>query len=152
VFNHFPYKEALALELVAEKITLVAADAHALLETGTPALEVLECVGGRVLQLALEDSELSAVVARELLHPDAERAARAAEYIPLCNLLEAVLVQAREEGSVRGDLALEVVAKRLSAAMASIVAETSTRAADALRRDLKILFDIWLYGITERSL
>src|SRR5437588_84205 len=45
---------------------------------------------------------------------------------------------------------LEIVAKRLSAAMASIVAETPTRSGDALRRDLKILFDIWLHGITER--
>src|SRR5437660_4288083 len=147
VFNHFAYKEAFVLEIVAEKITGVAADAYALLETGTAALDVLECVGARVLELALDDTEQSAIVARELLHPDAERAERAAEYIPLCHLMEAILIQAREEGSVRGDLALEIVAKRLSAAMASIVAETPTRSGDALRRDLKILFDIWLHGI-----
>src|SRR5579864_6074293 len=75
VFNYFAYKEALVLELVADKITGVAAHAHALLETGTPALEVLESVGTRVLELALDDAEQSAVVARELLHPDADRAA-----------------------------------------------------------------------------
>jgi AcrR family transcriptional regulator len=152
VFNHFPYKEAIVLELVANKVSVVAAEAHVLLETGTAALEALTCVGERVLEIALEDPERSSIVARELLNPDAERAARAAEHIPLCHLIEAILVQAREEGSVRGELALDVVAKRLSAALASLVAEASTRGADVLRRDLNILFDIWLHGITERSL
>jgi AcrR family transcriptional regulator len=152
VFNHFAYKEALVLELVGEKVGMVATEAHALLETGTTALDVLSFVGMRILELALADPEQSAVVARELLHADADRAARAAEYVPLCHLVEAILIQAREEGSVRGDLSLDIVAKRLSAAIASIVAETTTRGADALRRDLNILFDIWLHGITERSL
>jgi AcrR family transcriptional regulator len=152
VFNHFPYKEVLVLELVSDKIRLVATDAHALLENSTPALDVLSHVGERILVLAQDDPEQCAIVARELLSPDAERAERAAEYVPLCHLFEAILLQAREEGSVREELPLEIVAKRLSAAMASIVAESTTRESGALKVDLTVLFDIWLHGITERSL
>jgi|SRR5579872_426383 len=150
LFNHFPYKEALALELGAEHVAQVAHGAHALLEAGTPALEVLERVCALVLEASIEQGERAVIVAQELLHPDPERAARAADRVPLCSLLEAILAQAREEGSVRQELPLDVVAKRLCAILTTIVAQVTHDAALA-RRELAVCFDILFHGISERS-
>lgn len=150
VFNHFPYKEALALELAADGIRRVAAQAHALLESGMPALDVLRHSMEHILGGSLRDGERAAVVAQELLHPDPERAARAADIVPLGSLIEAMLEQAHEEGAIRADLPLDVVAARLSAVVASIVSGVTTRDPAILRRDLSVCFDVFLNGISER--
>lgn len=151
VFNHFPYKEVFALELAADSISRVAQYAHALLEAGAPATEVLECVAERILDSALTQGERAVVVARELLHPDTERAARAAERVPIRTLLEAVLIQAREEGSIRAELPLDIVANRVCALLAGIVAQIMTTDADLLRKDLSVSLDVIFHGISERS-
>ncbi len=151
VFNHFPYKEAFALELGAEGIRQIAERASALLEAGMPALDVLDRCAHQLLDAGLVQGECMVVVARELLHPDEERAIRAAERVPLCHLIEGVLLQAREEGSVRDDLPLDIVATRMSAILTSILAQIMTRDPQVLRRDLSVCFDIWLNGISERS-
>jgi AcrR family transcriptional regulator len=150
VFNHFPYKEALALEIGAENIQRVAERANALLEAGTPALEVLQRSACAFLDSSIEQGECAVIVARELLHPDPERATRAAEGVPLSDLFEAIMIQAREEGEVRGDLPLDIVAKRVSAILTSIVAQAMTRDAADARRDLAVCFDVLFYGISER--
>src|SRR5438105_2255112 len=54
-FNHFPYKEALALELGAEGIHHVAERAHALLESGCSAVEVLKKTAEWMLDSAIGD-------------------------------------------------------------------------------------------------
>jgi AcrR family transcriptional regulator len=150
VFNHFPYKEALALELGAENIQRVAERAHALLEAGTPALDVLQRSARSFLDTSIEQGECAPIVARELLHPDPERASLAAERVPLNDLFEAILVQAREEGDVRGDLPLDIVAKRVGAILTSIVAQVLTYNAADARRDLSVCFDVVFNGISER--
>ncbi|MGI8968541.1 MAG: TetR/AcrR family transcriptional regulator [Chloroflexota bacterium] len=150
VFNHFPYKEAFTLELASTSIQHTAHAAYALLEAGTPALDVLERTAERVLNIALEQGERAAVVARELLHPDGERASWAAERVPLSALISAILTQAREEGTVRSDLPLESVANRISSVIISIVAQVMISDAVSLRRDLSVCLDVLCNGITER--
>src|SRR5437764_10063070 len=83
VFNHFPYKEVLALELASDSVQAVAERAQALLEAGVPSMEVLQCAARQVLEAAIERGEVAVVVARELLHPDPERAERAMQLVPL---------------------------------------------------------------------
>jgi AcrR family transcriptional regulator len=151
VFNHFPYKEALALELGAQNIQRVAQHAHARLEAGVPALEVLQETAERVLAVCEQRGECAAVVAQELLHTDPERAARAAGRVPLRALFEAILLQAREEGSLRDDLPVEIVAKRISSILTSIVAQIMTTDAEVARRELSVCFDMLFNGISERS-
>jgi AcrR family transcriptional regulator len=150
VFNHFPYKEALALELGADNIQNVAERANALLEAGTPALEVLQRSARAFLDSSIEQGECAAIVARELLHPDPERATRAAERVPLNDLFEAIMIQAREEGEVRCDLPLDIVAKRVGAILTSIVAQAMTCDATDARLDLAVCFDVLFNGISER--
>jgi AcrR family transcriptional regulator len=151
VFNHFPYKEAFALELAAAGIRAIAQRAYALLEAGTPALDVLQSVSTWVIDLAVEEPEVTVVVARELLHSDAERAARAADHIPLQKLFEAILEQALEEGGIREDLPLDVVSDRFSCIITSIVAQVPGGDISVLRRNLSISFDMLFHGITKRS-
>lgn len=151
VFNHFPYKEAFALELGAASIQNVAQRAHALLESGVPALEVLERVGNWVLDSAIDQPHVAVVVARELLHSDSERVQRAAEHVPLEKLFEAILEQAREEGGIRDDLPLDVVSSRISSIIISVVAQVATCESSVLRRNLCICFDMLFNGITKRS-
>jgi AcrR family transcriptional regulator len=151
VFNHFPYKEAFALELGAASIQSVAQRAHALLESGVPALEVLERVGGWVLDSAIDQPHVAEVVARELLHSDTERVRRAREHVPLEKLFEAILEQAREEGEIRDDLPLDVVSSRISSIITSVVAQVATCEPSVLRRNLHICFDMLFNGITKRS-
>jgi AcrR family transcriptional regulator len=151
VFNHFSYKEAIAVELASEGIQEVAQRAQALLEAGVSALEVLERTAEWVLDAALEDGELAVVVARELLHPDPGRALRAAQQVPLREIFEAILVQAREEGAVRNDLPVDVVASRIAAVLRSIIAQVLGSDLEQLRRELTVCFDMVFNGIRDRS-
>jgi AcrR family transcriptional regulator len=151
VFNHFPYKECLALELGEEAIRRIGHRAHALLEAGVPALEVLQQAAEWVLDAAMAEGDVAVAVAQELLHPDPERAERAARQVPIRDILEAILVQAWEEGSVRDDLPIDVMASRISAVLTSIVPQVTARDPQHLRRDLSICFDIVFNGIMKRS-
>ena len=150
-FNHFPYKEALAVELEADGIQEVAQHAQALLEAGTPALDVLQRTAEWVLERSIGDGDRAVVVARELLHPDPERARWAAEQIPLRAIFEAILVQAREEGTLRSDLPVQVVAARLSSVLRSIISQILLYDPEQLRRELAVCFDIVFNGIVDRS-
>lgn len=151
VFNHFPYKECMALELGAEAVRKVGHRAHALLESGAPALEVLQRAAEWILDAALAEGDVAVAVAQELLHPDPERTERAARQVPIREILEAILVQAWEEGSVRDDLPVDVMASRISAVLTSIVPQVTVREPQHLRRDLSICFDIVFNGIMKRS-
>ncbi|HEX8917426.1 MAG TPA: helix-turn-helix domain-containing protein [Chloroflexota bacterium] len=151
-FNHFPYKEACAVELAADGIESVAQKAHCLLEFGLPALDVLCRTAEAVLEAALQDGERAAVVARELLHPDPERAQRAAQQVPLYEVIEAILVQAREEGSVRSDLPLDVVASRICGVVRGMSAQILSSDPAQLRLELAVSFDMVINGIAERRI
>jgi hypothetical protein len=70
--------------------------------------------------------------------------------VPLYALIEAILVQAREEGDIRADLPLDIVAKRVCAILTSIVAQIKTSDASSAHRDLSVCFDVLFNGITER--
>jgi AcrR family transcriptional regulator len=151
VFNHFPYKEAFALELAAKGVTEVGNRAHALLEAGVPALEVLQRTAQWALEEAIAQGELAVVVARELLHSDPERARRAAQQVPLCDIFESILIQAREEGAIRSDLPVEGIAQPLSAIFRCLLLRVKKADAEFLRQELDISFEIVLNGITDRS-
>ncbi|MGH2448602.1 MAG: TetR/AcrR family transcriptional regulator [Chloroflexota bacterium] len=150
VFNHFPYKEAIALELGACGIQQVVQRAYALLENGTPALEVLERTAEWVLDSAAQDSELAVVLAQELLHTDPGRSGRAAEQFPLREIFEAILVQAQEEGSVRQDLPLDVAASRISSILRTVLSQVRSYPIDQLKRELTVCMDIVYNGIRDR--
>ncbi len=150
-FNHFPYKEALAIELASEGVQEIAQRAQALLESGVSALEVLERTGEWVFEAALEDGELAVVAARELLHPDPGRALRAAQQVPLREIFEAILVQAREEGTVRSDLPVDVAASRISTELRALISQILCTDVEQLRRELSVSFDIVFNGIKDRS-
>jgi len=149
-FNHFPYKEALALELGAGRVQTVADGARALLEAGTPALDVLQQIGAWMLDMACDQGELAVVVARELLHPEADRATSAERQMPLQGLFEAILQQAREEGAVRDDLSLQVVATGLSGVVTGMFARVLRAKREDLQTELAICFDMVFNGITDR--
>ncbi|GAC1513399.1 MAG: TetR/AcrR family transcriptional regulator [Chloroflexota bacterium] len=149
-FNHFPYKEALALELGAHSINQIAHRAHGLLEAGTPALDVLQQIAHWALDTATRQGELAVVVARELLHPDEERATRAARQMPLQDMFESVLIHARDEGDIREDLPLDVVAARLSAVVTCMYGQALSVGSEKLHQELAIFFDIVFNGITDR--
>lgn len=151
VFNHFPYKEAFALELGAAYVRRIAEQAQALLESGVPALEVVQRAGTWLLQSAFADPDVAVVVARELLHSDSDRAARAAEHVPLERLFEAMLEQAREEGALREDLPLDLVAARVSAILTCLVSQVASCPPAILWRNLAVCFDMLFNGITKRS-
>jgi AcrR family transcriptional regulator len=150
-FNHFPYKEALAVELASEGIQDIAQHAQALLEAGVPALDVLRRAAELVLASALRDGELAVVVARELLHPDRERAGRAAQQFPLREVFEAILGQAREEGAVRADLPLDIVASTVATMVRQIIQQILCKDEQRLRCELHVSFDILFTGIADRS-
>jgi AcrR family transcriptional regulator len=151
VFNHFPYKESLALELASEGVQRIAQRAHALLESGVPALEVLERSADWMLTTALEEPEIAQIVARELFHSEAERSARAADHVPVEQIFEAILAQAQEEGTLREDLPMDVAASRLSLVVIMLVGQAGGTPADTLHRNLSVSFDMLFNGIIKRS-
>jgi AcrR family transcriptional regulator len=151
VFNHFPSKESIALELAADSMQRIAESAQALLESGMPALDVLQNAARSILETSLTQSELSAAVARELLHSDPDRCARAQLLVPVKHITEAILWQAREEDAVRPDLPLDIVAERFTSLLVLIVAQAATSDAATLHKHLNVCLDILFNGITERS-
>jgi AcrR family transcriptional regulator len=151
VFNHFPSKESIALELAADAVEHIAQQAQAQLESGTPALDVLQFAARGMLEVSLEQGELAEAVARELLHHDPERAARANSLVPLRGILEAILLQAREEDAVRADLPLDVVAERFTALLLQMVGQVATCPRERLISHLAVCLDMMFNGITERS-
>ena len=151
VFNHFPSKESIALELASDTMQRIAEAAQALLESGMPALDVLQTTARSILDASVSQGELSAAVARELLHSDPERSAHAHQLVPMKHIVEAILVQAREEDAVRANLSLDIVSERFSALLTQIVAQVSTCEAGTLREHLAVCIDILFNGITERS-
>jgi hypothetical protein len=104
-----------------------------------------------VLDLAIRQGEIAAVVAQELLHTDPKRAMRAEQQVPLRDIFAAILLQAREEGTIRNDLPLDVVASRISAVLKGVIAQVLNSDAQQLRRELSVCFDIIFNGIIERS-
>lgn len=151
VFNHFPYKEAFALELGAAMVHRAGERAQALLEMGTPALDVVQLVGDWLLQAAIADPEVAITVAGEVLHSDPARAARASSHVPIRELLEALLDQAREEGGIRESFPTDIAAARFSTVIAGLVGQVACREPAALQRDLDLSFDMLLHGIVKRS-
>lgn len=150
VFNHFQHKEALAVELAARDIEMIVARAQALLDAGTPALEVLQRVGLGILDAAIDEGEVAVIMARELLHHNPERAAQAADKVPLSRIFEAILEAAREEGSIRRDLPLDQVAARLSSILRMVWLQAARGEPDVLRQEMDVCFDIVFNGITDR--
>jgi AcrR family transcriptional regulator len=150
VFNHFPYKEALALELAAARVQSVAQRAHALLESGLPALHFLRQVSEWLLEEATEQGEIAAVAARELLHPDPERALRAAEHFPLVSVVEALLLQAREEQTARGDVPIRHMVEIMSHVLIRALARATVATRNQMREELAVCFEIVFNGIRER--
>ncbi len=151
LFNHFPYKEALALELTADGVQEITHRVHACLEAGMPALEVLQRAAAWILDAAVVAGELAVVAARELLHPDPERAGRAAGQLPVCELFEAILIQAREEGAFRDDLPLEIVASRISGILRLTLMQVMTQSVQQLQRELDVCFEMVFNGIRRRD-
>lgn len=150
VFNHFQHKEALAVELAARDIERTVHCSHALLESGVPALEVLQRMAHSILDAAVEEGEVAVIMARELLHHNPERAAQAAERVPLARIFEAILEHARQEGAMRQDLPLDQVAARISSILRSIWLQANRQDPNVLRREIDICFDILFHGITDR--
>jgi AcrR family transcriptional regulator len=149
-FNHFPYKEALALELGADGMRRVAQRAHAMLEAGCPAIEVLRRSAELALDYAFDDREVAVVVARELQHSNADRSLRAALQVPISDVFEAILLQAREEGAIREDLPLEIIAARIAGIFTTLVARVLTTPSEQLKKELAVCFDMVFNGITDR--
>ncbi len=152
VFNHFPYKEALALEISANGVQKVSHQAHALLESGSSALQVLRRVSQWLLEEAIQQGEIATVAAQELLHTDPERALRAEDQIPLIHLIEALLLQACEERTMRNDLPVKTMAEVLSRVLVTTIARIAITSRDEIRHELDICFEIVFNGITERSI
>ncbi len=151
VFNHFPYKEMLVLEMASDGVGQIVERAHVLLESGVTALEVLECSANWMLRTAVQEPEIAGIVARELLHPDAERCCRAADNVPIEQIFEAILAQAQEEGALREDLPLDVAASRLSLVVIMLIGQAGSVPADILQRNLSVSFDMLFNGIIKRS-
>lgn len=151
VFNHFHTKEAIALELASETCGLVAEQSQALMESGMPAVDVLRSAARSFLAAAIDQGEVAVAVARELLHPDRERATRAGQLVPVRQIVEAILLAAREEGSVRDDMPIDIVAERFTALLVQLLAQVMTCEAGRLDESLAVCLDILFNGITERS-
>jgi AcrR family transcriptional regulator len=152
VFNHFASKEVIALELASDTTQGLAQQAQALLESGIPALDVLQSISRTFLDASLDTGESAVAVARELLHTDPERVARAHQIVPIRHIVEAILIEAREEGAVRPDLPLDVVADRFTALLVQIVTQVVTCEASRLHEHLAVSLDILFNGITERRI
>ncbi len=112
VFNYFPFKEAVLIELFTQALEEIQERLHSRREAGEgTALEEMHFVFDQLAAFVERRSALVLPLSYELLNPDPERSRAAYLALPLGTILREVLGRARDDGLVRTDYSRERLAR-----------------------------------------
>lgn len=113
VFNYFPYKEAILVEHLAQRLYDMQTRVAEASAEQSP-LETIYTVFDELATFIEANRHVVLPLSYELLNPDPERSRQAYTSLPLVPILYVYLSKARNEGLIRGDFSRERLARTLA--------------------------------------
>ncbi len=153
VFNYFPYKESILLDLAAAELTELAQRVRQRREGGHGfgVLDELRFLFDELAGFVETRRELVLPLSYELLNPDPERSRGAFLALPLGELLKGALKRGADDGVVRSDFSVERLARTLANTyFITALQWAAYRPERSLRRELEAALEIALQGLLER--
>jgi AcrR family transcriptional regulator len=145
VFNYFPYKEALLVEIGARLVADIAAQVGA--RRRRPVRQALYDLADRIAAIAERHPNVVPFIAREMTHPDPARRRYAAERMQYPMLYRAILDELEAAGRLRGPASRSSYGRQL----VDLVTGALVRAGDdfpisQLRAELRANVDLFMDG------
>jgi AcrR family transcriptional regulator len=144
-FNYFGYKEAVIVEFGRDLMVALTARVEEQLKEGVSAERIIYRIWLEVRALLAEHGEAVVVLAHELLNPEVERAARAAQAFALAELVAKVAAAGQRGGRLRGGLDAgqfgQLVADLIVVSVATQYRTSDAEGADGyMRQSLRVIF------------
>lgn len=145
VFNYFPYKEAILVEIGARLVADIAEQASA--HRRRSARQTLYDLADGIAQVAERHPGVVPYIAREMTHPDPTRRRYAAERMQYPMLYQAVLDGLEEAGQLRGPSPKTSYARQLvDLATGALVRAGNDFPISQLRAELRANVDLFFDG------
>lgn len=145
VFNYFPYKEAILVEIGARLVADIAEQASAHRRRSTR--QTLYDLADGIAQVAERHPGVVPYIAREMTHPDPTRRRYAAERMQYPMLYQAVLDGLEEAGQLRGRSPKTSYARQLvDLATGALVRAGNDFPISQLRAELRANVDLFFDG------
>lgn len=145
VFNYFPYKEAILVEIGARLVADIAEQASA--HRRRSARQTLYDLADGIAQVAERHPGVVPYIAREMTHPDPTRRRYAAERMQYPTLYQAVLDGLEEAGQLRGRSPKTSYARQLvDLATGALVRAGNDFPISQLRAELRANVDLFFDG------
>lgn len=112
VFNYFPYKEAILIEHLAQKLAAIQERVRAK-EEHSP-IEAIYAIFDELASFVATNTEHILPLSYELLNPDPERSKQAFISLPLVPFIYEYLTQARTQNLIRSDFSRERLARTIA--------------------------------------
>ncbi len=145
VFNYFPYKEAILVEIGARLVADIAEQASA--HRRRSARQTLYDLADGIAQVAERHPGVVPYIAREMTHPDPTRRRYAAERMQYPMLYQAVLDALEEAGQLRGPSPKASYARQLvDLATGALVRAGNDFPISQLRAELRANVDLFFDG------
>ncbi len=145
VFNYFPYKEAILVEIGARLVTDIAAQAGA--QRPTSVRQALYDLADAIALVAERHPGVVPYIAREMTHPDPTRRRYAAERMQYPMLYEAMLDGLGAAGQLRDPKIKRSYARQLvDLASGALIRAGDDFPLEALRDELRANVDLFFEG------
>lgn len=145
VFNYFPYKEAILVEIGARLVADIAGQASA--HRRLSVRQTLYDLADGIAQVAERHPGVVPYIAREMTHPDPTRRRYAAERMQYPSLYQAVLDGLEEAGQLRGPSSKSSYARQLvDLATGALVRAGNDFPIGQLRAELRANVDLFFDG------
>ena len=145
VFNYFPYKEAILVEIGARFVADIAAQAAA--HRRRSVRQALYDLADGIAAIAEGHSNVVPYIAREMTHPDPARRRYAAERMQYPTLYEAILDALDAAGHLRGPAKRSSYARQLvDLATGALVRAGNDFPIEQLRAELRANVDLFFDG------
>lgn len=113
VFNYYPYKEAILIEHLAQRLSKMQEGLPAPEQSSAP-IDTIYKIFDELASFIEGNRSLVLPLSYELLNPDPERSKQAYISLPLVPLLYRYLTKARELGLIRSDFSRERLARTIA--------------------------------------
>lgn len=146
VFNYFPYKEAILIADLAQKLTDMQSRVNG--SSPTNPLAAIYAIFDELASFVENNPDHILPLSYELLNPDPERSKHAFVSLPLVPFIYEYLTQAREQNLIRSDFSRERLARTIANTYFLTALQWAAYRQDrSIREELKKALQLTLEGI-----
>ncbi len=146
VFNYFPYKEAILIADLAQKLTDMQSRVNG--SSPTNPLVAIYAIFDELASFVENNPDHILPLSYELLNPDPERSKHAFVSLPLVPFIYEYLTQAREQNLIRSDFSRERLARTIANTYFLTALQWAAYRQDrSIREELKKALQLTLEGI-----